>query len=327
MRVAVFGAGAIGGYLAARLAAAGRVDLSLIARGGHLDAIRTDGLTLIEGGATSVHSVRASADAADFGPQDYVLLTLKAHSIPGALDQLTRLLGPETAVVTMQNGVPWWYFHGVGGQYDGARIEAVDPGGLIWERIGPRRVIGSVVYPAVEIEAPGVVRHVDGTRFSLGEPDGSKSRRTADLAAELVAAGLQAPVRSDIRNEIWVKLWGNLAFNPISALTDSTLEDIVADQGTRAVAVAMMTEAQAIGEALGVQFPIALDRRIEGAGKVGAHKTSMLQDLERGRPVEIDALVTAIQELGRLTHIATPTVDTVLALVRRLATERGCYPA
>ena len=326
MRVAVFGAGAIGGYLAARLAAAGRVDLSLIARGGHLDAIRTDGLTLIEGGATSVHSVRASADAADFGPQDYVLLTLKAHSIPGALDQLTRLLGPETAVVTMQNGVPWWYFHGVGGQYDGARVEAVDPGGFIWERIGPRRVIGSVVYPAVEIEAPGVVRHVDGTRFSLGEPVGSKSRRTADLAAELVAAGLQAPVRSDIRNEIWVKLWGNLAFNPISALTGSTLAAIVADRGTRAVAAAMMTEAQAIGETLGIRFPVSLDQRIDGAGKVGAHKTSMLQDLERDRPVEIDALVTAVQELGRLTGVATPTVDAVLALVRRLAIERGCYP-
>ena len=327
MRIAVFGAGAIGGYLAARLAAAGRVDLSLVARGAHLDAIKANGLTLIENGVRSIHTVNASDDAAAFGPQDYVLLTLKAHSIAPALDQIAPLLGPDTAVVTMQNGVPWWYFHRVGGQYDGTRIEAVDRGGLIWDHIGPQRAIGSVVYPAVEVGAPGVVRHVDGTRFSLGEPDGSRSKRTAGLAAELVAAGLQAPVRSDIRNEIWVKLWGNLAFNPISALTGSTLEDIVADQGTRAIAVAMMAEAQAIGEAIGVQFPIGLDRRIEGAGKVGAHKTSMLQDLERGRPVEIDALVTAIQELGRLTQIATPTVDTVLALVRRLAIERGSYLA
>jgi 2-dehydropantoate 2-reductase len=327
MRIAVFGAGAIGGYLAARLAAAGRVELSLVARGDHLDAIKANGLTLIENGARSVQTIDASDDAAAFGPQDYVLLTLKAHSIAPALDRIAPLLGPETAVVTMQNGVPWWYFHGVGGAYDGTRIEAVDRGGRIWDGIGPERVIGSVVYPAVEIEAPGIVRHVDGTRFSLGEPDGSKSRRTTDLAAELVAAGLQAPVRSDIRNEIWVKLWGNLAFNPISALTGSTLEDIVTDRGTRAVAAAMMTEAQAIGEALGVRFPVGLDQRIDGAGKVGAHKTSMLQDLERGRPVEIDALVTAVQELGRLTQIATPTIDAVLALVRRLAMERGCYPA
>ena len=321
MRVAVFGAGAIGGYLAAKLAAAGRVDLSLVARGPHLEAIVSRGLTLIENGRETTHRINAAADAAAFGPQDYVLLTLKAHSITPALDAIRPLLGDRTTVVTMQNGVPWWYFHALGGPHDGTRIEAVDPGGRIWDAIGPRRVVGSVVYPAAEIDAPGVVRHIDGNRFSLGEPDGSISERAQTLAAELIAAGLKAPVRPDIRTEIWVKLWGNVAFNPISALTRSTLGAIVDDPDTRAVARAMMAEAQAIGEALGIRFPLDVDKRIEGAGKVGAHKTSMLQDLERGRPMEIDALVTAVQEVGRLVRAPTPTIDTVLALVRRLAVD------
>lgn len=321
MRVAVFGAGAIGGYLAAKLAAAGRVDLSLVARGPHLEAIASRGLTLIENGREITHRIDAAADAAVFGPQDYVILTLKAHSITPALGAIRPLLGDRTTVVTMQNGVPWWYFHALGGPHDGTRIEAVDPGGRIWDAIGPQRVVGSVVYPAAEIDAPGVVRHIDGNRFSLGEPDGSISERAQTLAAELIAAGLKAPVRPDIRTEIWVKLWGNVAFNPISALTRSTLGAIVGDPDTRAVARAMMVEAQAIGEALGIRFLLDVDKRIEGAGKVGAHKTSMLQDLERGRPMEIDALVTAVQEVGRLVRAPTPTIDTVLALVRRLAAE------
>lgn len=325
MRIAVFGAGAIGGYLAARLAAAGRTELSLVARGPHLAAIREGGLRLVEGGIEHAYPVRASADTAELGPQDYVVLAVKAHSLTGSLDQLAPLIGEGTSVVTMQNGLPWWYFHGLGGPYAERRIEAVDPGGAIWERIGPERVIGAVVYPAAEIDRPGVVRHIEGTRFSLGEPSGQKTARVAALAAELVAAGLQAPVREDIRSELWVKLWGNLSFNPISALTGSTLEAIVADEGTRGVARAMMLEAQAIGEAVGARFLIGVDRRIKGAGEVGAHKTSMLQDLERGRPMEIDALITAVQELGRLTGKPTPTIDTVLALVRRLAIERGCY--
>jgi 2-dehydropantoate 2-reductase len=271
--------------------------------------------------------VRASERAADLGVQDYVVLALKAHSVGPALAQIAPLVGPDTAVVTMQNGVPWWYFYKLGGELDGTRLEAVDPGGLIWSGLGPERVIGSVVYPAVEVDAPGLIRHVEGRRFSLGEPSGEKSERVTRLADEMIAAGLQAPVREDIRSEIWVKLWGNLCFNPISALTGSTLEAIVADDGTRALARAMMLEAQAIGEALGVRFTIDVDRRIKGAGAVGAHKTSMLQDLERGRPMEIDALVTVVQELGRLTDRPTPTIDAVLALVRRLAIERGCYQA
>lgn len=325
MRISIFGAGAIGGYLAAKLAMAGRVDLSIVARGAHLDAIRANGLRLIEDGHESVASVRAAAQAQQLGVQDYVVLALKAHSVAPALEQIAPLLGEGTAVVTMQNGVPWWYFHEIGGPLEGTRLHAVDSGGLIWDRLGPDRVIGSVVYPAAEVDAPGLVRHIEGKRFSLGEPSGEKSERVTRFAEEMVAAGLQAPVRDDIRSEIWVKLWGNLSFNPISALTGSTLAAIVADEATRTLARAMMLEAQAIGESLGVRFPISVDRRIKGAGDVGEHKTSMLQDLERGRPMEIDALVTAVQELGRLTGQPTPTIDSVLALVRRLAIERGCY--
>jgi 2-dehydropantoate 2-reductase len=319
MRVCVFGAGAIGGYVAAKLAAAGRIRPNLVARGAHLEAIRSNGLTLIENGVTTRAEVAAESDAARFGEQDYVLLALKAHSVAPALDALAPLLGPATAVVTMQNGVPWWYFYGTGGPLEGTRIAAVDPGGVIWQRIGPERAIGSVVYVAAEVEMPGVIRLVDNTRISLGEPSGERSARVTALAAELVAAGMQTPVRPDIRGEIWVKLWGNLSFNPLSALTGQTLEQIVADPATRGIARTMMVEAQAIAEKLGVRFPIDIDRRIEGAGKVGAHKTSMLQDLERGRPLEIDALVTAVQELGRLTGIATPTIDLILPLVRARA--------
>lgn len=325
MKITIFGAGAIGGYLAAKLAITGRTDLSIVARGAHLEAIKADGLRLIEDGQEISVPVRAAAKADELGAQDYVVLALKAHSLSPALDQIAPLLGDHTSVVTMQNGVPWWYFHGVGGPLEGTRLNAVDPGGAIWQRIGPDRVIGSVVYPAVEVDAPGLIRHVEGKRFSLGEPSGERSERVTLLAEEMVKAGLQAPVREDIRSEIWVKLWGNLSFNPISALTGSTLAAIVADDGTRAVARTMMLEAQAIGESLGVRFPIAVDRRIKGAGDVGEHKTSMLQDLERGRPMEIDALVSAVQELGRLTDKPTPTIDAVLALVRRLAVERGCY--
>lgn len=325
MRVAVFGAGAIGGHLAAKLAGAGRVDLSLVARGEHLAALRERGLRLIEGDSDNTWPVKASDDPAALGVQDYVILTMKAHSVPPALPSIAPLLGPDTAVVTMQNGIPWWYFYRHGGQFEGTRIEAVDPGGVISAALGPERAIGTAVYIAAEVEAPGVVHHAYGIRISLGEASGEKTERTARLAEEMIAAGLQAPVRTDIRSEIWVKLWGNLSFNPISALTDSTLADIVADDGTRAVARTMMLEAQAIAETLGIVFPIDVDKRIAGAGGVGAHRTSMLQDLERGRPMEIDALVTAVQELGRLTGTPTPSIDLVLALVRRLARTRGCY--
>jgi 2-dehydropantoate 2-reductase len=325
MRVCIFGAGAIGGYIAAKLAATGGCDLSLIARGPHLEAMRTTGLRLIEDGRESIHKVHAEQDPARLGPQDYVVLALKAHSVPGIVDAMQPLLGADTAVVTAQNGVPWWYFHRLAGPYAERRLETVDPGGRIWDAIAPERAIGCVVYPATEVDEPGLIRHVEGDRFPLGEPSGEKSERVLALSKLLVAGGLKAPVRNDIRSDLWVKLWGNLSFNPISALTGATLEQIVADPETRALARHMMVEAQAIGETLGIRFPVDVDRRIKGAGEVGAHKTSMLQDLERGRPMEIDALVGAVAELGRLTGIATPTIDAVLALVRQLGRLRGCY--
>jgi len=325
MRICVFGAGAIGGYMGAKLAAAGQAEVSLVARGPHLAAMRESGLTLIEDGETATVPVTAAQDPAELGPQDYVVITLKAHSVPGVVDAMQPLLGPETTVVMGVNGVPWWYFHGLGGPHDGRRVEAVDPGGRIWDAIGPERVLGCVVYPAAEVPEPGVIRHLEGNRFTLGEPSGEKSERAEALSKALGAAGLKAPVRPKIRDEIWVKLWGNLSFNPISALTGATLDVLCTEPGTRAVARAMMVEAQAIAEDLGVKFPIDVDRRIDGGAAVGAHKTSMLQDLERGRPMEIDALVAAVQELGRITGRPTPTIDTVLALVRQRAELAGCY--
>jgi 2-dehydropantoate 2-reductase len=323
MKVCVFGAGAIGGYLAAKLAGAGKVELTVVARGPHLAAIQAKGLTLIEGGQTATHRVAATGDTSSLPEQDAILLTVKANAVKAALPMLEPLLGTDTAVVTMQNGIPWWYFYDHGGVYEDTMLTTVDPGGFIARGIGAKRAVGAVVYPATGVEAPGVVRHVEGRRISLGEPSGEKTKRVAGIAEALVAAGLQAPVRADIRDEIWLKLWGNLSFNPISALTGATLAAIVADAGTRAVARAMMVEAEAVGKALGVTFPLDVDKRIAGGGAVGEHKTSMLQDFERNRQPEIEPVVGAVAELGRLTRVPTPTIDTVLALVRRLAAERG----
>jgi len=250
---------------------------------------------------------------------------LKAQAVPAAAAGIACLCDTDTAVVMAVNGVPWWYFHALPGPYAETRLTSVDPGSRQWDLIRPERVIGAVVYPACEVVAPGVVRHLAGDRFSLGEPSGAKSERVQRLAEALRAAGFKAPVRSTIRDELWVKLWGNLSFNPLSALTGATLETLCRTPGTRAVARAMMVEAEAIGRALGVSFPVDVDQRIAGAAAVGAHKTSMLQDLERGRALEIDALVTAVQELGRLTGLPTPTIDIVLALVQLRAAEADCY--
>jgi 2-dehydropantoate 2-reductase len=324
MRICIYGAGAIGGLLGARLAKAG-TEVGLIARGPHLAAMRERGLTLRAEGRSFTVRPNATDDPAALGPQDFVIVTLKAHQVPGVVDRLQPLLGPDTAVVMAVNGVPWWYFHGLGGAYEGRRLPSVDPGDRQWTGIGPERIIGCVVYPAAEVVEPGVVELVEGDRFSLGEPSGERTERVERLSQVLIEAGFKAPVRPKIRDEIWVKLWGNLSFNPISALTHATLEAICADTGTRAVARAMMLEAQAIGEKLGVRFPISVDKRIDGAAAVGAHKTSMLQDLERGRPMEIDALVTAVQDMGRLVEVPTPAIDTVLALVRLRARVAGCY--
>ena len=324
MKVCVFGAGAIGGLVGARLAERTDAEVSLIARGPHLAAMRENGLKVRDHDGETTVKVTATDDPAKLGHQDFVLIALKAHSVPAILASLKPLLGPDTAVVTAQNGVPWWYFYRSGDEHEGRRIEAVDPGGRIWDTIGPERAIGCVVHPAADLEEPGVVRHTEGERFPLGEPSGEKSERALALSKLLVAAGFRAPVRPNIRSEIWVKLWGNVSFNPISALTGGTLAAICKHDGTRDVARAMMLEAQGVAEALGIKFPIDVDKRIAGAAEVGEHKTSMLQDLELGRPMEVDALVTAVQELGRLTGRPTPTIDTVLGLIRlRAATPLG----
>jgi len=322
MKICIFGAGAIGGYMGAKLAAVG-ADVSLVARGPHLAALQSKGLTLIEGDRAQTFRVRATDDARTLGPQDYVILTLKAHSVSSVVDKIAPLLGDGSTLVSGVNGVPWWYFHRLGGPLEGTRIASVDPGNVQWDGFGPDRVLGCVVYPAAEVTEPGTITHVEGNRFSLGEPSGERSPRAVRLSDALTAAGLKAPVRPRLRDEIWVKLWGNLSFNPISALTHATLDVLCTDPGTRAVARAMMVEAQIVAEKLGVTFPIDVDRRIDGGAAVGAHRTSMLQDLLAGRPLEIDALVASVAELGRLTGTATPNIDTVLALVRLRARMAG----
>ena len=324
MNVCIFGAGAIGGYMGVKLAKAG-ADVSLVARGPHLAAMQEKGLTLIEEGETTTVPVTASDDPAALGVQDYVIVTLKAHSVPPVVSKMAPLIGPNTTIVSGVNGVPWWYFHKLEGTHEGTRLDSVDPGNVQWDGFGPDRVLGCVVYPAAEVIEPGVIKHIEGTRFSLGEPDGSKSDRAQALSKILANAGLKAPVRPKLRDEIWVKLWGNLSFNPISALTHATLDVLCTDEGTRAVARNMMVEAQEIAERLGVKFPIDVDRRIAGGAAVGAHRTSMLQDLDQGRPMEIDALVASVQELGRVTGVPTPTVDTVLGLIRLRARTAGLY--
>ncbi|ERL97383.1 ketopantoate reductase [Rhodobacteraceae bacterium HIMB11] len=324
MKVCIFGAGAIGGYMGVKLANAG-ADVSLVARGPHLAAMQEKGLTLIEEGETTTVPVTASDDPAALGVQDYVIVTLKAHSVPPVVSKMAPLIGPNTTIVSGVNGVPWWYFHKLEGAHEGTRLDSVDPGNVQWDGFGPDRVLGCVVYPAAEVIEPGVIKHIEGNRFSLGEPDGSKSERAQALSKILANAGLKSPVRPKLRDEIWVKLWGNLSFNPISALTHATLDVLCTDEGTRAVARNMMVEAQEIAERLGVKFPIDVDRRIAGGAAVGAHRTSMLQDLDQGRPMEIDALVASVQELGRVTGVPTPTIDTVLGLIRLRARTAGLY--
>ncbi len=325
MKVCIFGAGAIGGYLGVKLARAG-VDVSLVARGPHLEAIRKDGLTLISEGRSDTVALPASSDPAELGTQDYVVVGLKAHQLPQAAPTMAPLLKDDTAIVTAMNGVPWWYFHGLEGLYRDTRLRSVDPDGVVWASLHPRRAIGCIVYPAAEITRPGVVTHTYSNRFDLGEPDGTRSPRASALSQAMIKAGLKAPVRPRIRDDIWLKLWGNLCFNPISLLTGATLDVIARDPGTRALCRAMMVEAQAVGEALGVRFALDVERRIEGAAEVGAHKTSMLQDLERGRPVEIEALLGAVVEMARLVGSDTPLCDAVLALARQRAAVAGVLP-
>jgi 2-dehydropantoate 2-reductase len=328
MKVAVVGAGAIGGYLGAKLSRAGE-QVTFIARNKNLDAINARGFRLIleDGSEEHAPDVRAVQRMAEAGPQDAVLLTVKAHQVRDVLPELRDLFGPQTMVVTMINGVPWWYFHKLAGPYEGRTLTSVDPDGFIARHIEPERIIGSVVYPASELVEPGVVRVAEGNRFSLGEPSGERSERVEQLSQALMRAGFKAPVARDIRSELWVKLWGNLSFNPISALTQATLEDICRNPKTRELAAQMMREAQAVAEKLGVRFKITLEQRIAGAEAVGAHKTSMLQDVENGRALELEALVGSVVELGRITQTPTPTIDAIYAaaslLAQSLATRKG----
>ncbi|MFN6252227.1 MAG: 2-dehydropantoate 2-reductase [Alphaproteobacteria bacterium] len=324
MKICIFGAGAIGGLMGAKLAAKGDVDVTFIARGPHLAAMREHGVKLISEGTEQIVHPRCVESAEEAGPQDYVLVTLKAHSLPSAAKQMQPLLGPDTAIVSAVNGIPWWYFHGLGGAYEGRIVQSVDPDGQVSALLPPSRAIGCIVYPAAEVTAPGVIDHSYGDRFSLGEPNGSRSPRAQALSEALIAAGFKAPVRPKIRDELWVKLWGNMAFNPISALTTATLDVLTGDEGQRGVARAMMLEGQRVAEALGVRFAIDVDKRIAGAAEVGAHKTSMLQDLERGRPMEIEALLGAVVELADWVGEAAPISRTVLALVRARARAAGC---
>jgi len=326
MKVCIYGAGAIGGHIGALLAQRD-VAVSLVARGAHLEAINRKGLRLRMGDQEIVANVPASDDPATLGVQDYVIVTLKAHQLAGAVEAMQPLLGPETAVVTAMNGIPFWYFYGLDTPYGEARIEAVDPGGVIWDGLGPERVIGCVVYTAAEVIGSGLVQHESGDRYSLGEPDGSKSERALVLGQAMSAAGLKAPVKTNIRDEIWLKLWGNLSFNMIAVLTHGHLEQLASEPGTRAIARAMMVEAQTIAETLGVRFAVDVDRRMDMSKAVGPHTPSTLQDLERGRPMEIDALLTSVQELGRLTKTPTPTIDLILTLVQQRARNAGLYPA
>lgn len=319
MRICIIGAGSIGGLLAVRLAQAGE-HVSVVARGPHLEAIRRDGLKLIgEDGDALVARVAAHANIAAAGPQDLVVLGMKAHQVADVVRDLVPLLHDGTSVMTAQNGIPWWYFMGHGGEWEGRKLASVDPGGVIADNLPAWRVIGSVVYPAAEILAPGVIRLIEGNRFSLSEIDNRKTPRIEAVSQVFTSAGFRAPVVSDIRAEIWTKLWGNLSFNPISALTHATLAQICAFPQTRALAADMMREAQAIGERLGIRFRIPLEKRIAGAQAVGEHKTSMLQDVEAGRAVELDALVGSVIELGEIVGVATPAISAVYACTKLLA--------
>jgi len=327
MKVCIVGAGAIGCFVGARLARAG-VDVTLVARGAHLRALQASGLRLIErDGKAAVHALHAVGTIAEAGAQDLVILALKAHQVGPVARDLAALLHRETDVVTMQNGIPWWYFHRMPGPFEGRPVESVDPGGIVAATIPVRRVVGCVVYPACELVEPGVVRHVEGDRFPIGELDGTMSERAARISRLFESAGLRSPILADIRSEIWLKLWGNLCFNPISALARATLADICAEPHTRALAIAMMREAQAVGATLGASFRVPIERRIEGAARVGRHRTSMLQDVEAGRPTELEALLGSVIELAKLSAIDVPHLEAVHACTALLERTVCALPA
>jgi 2-dehydropantoate 2-reductase len=326
MRIVIVGAGAIGGYIGAKLARAG-AEVVLHARGPHLAAMQAGGLRVIEGDTTFTVRPAVSGDLAAIGPADVVFLGVKAHGLTALAPTLGPLLGPETAVVSTQNGIPWWYFQGTGGEFDGLRLERVDPGGVIAAAIEPRRVIGSLAYFATDLPEPGVIRHIEGNRISFGEPDGSKSERARRIAEALIAAGFRCPVTPRFRHEVWVKLLGNVAFNPISALTRATLEEMVRHPDVSRLVRELMVETEAVAARLGIELPISIEQRMAGAEKVGAHKTSMLQDLEAGRPMELEAVVGAVVELGERMGLSMTATRAVYACARQLdELSRGLAP-
>jgi 2-dehydropantoate 2-reductase len=320
VKIAIVGCGAIGGYVAAKLALAGEA-VTVMARGATLAAVRERGITLQLGDGSSVvaRDLTATSDYARAGAQELVILAVKAHQLEAVAEQVAGLFGPDTVIVTMQNGIPYWYFHRHGGALEGSIVRSVDPQGTLSRLLPAERVLGCVVYPATELIAPGVVKHIEGDRFPIGELDGGRSDRAQRISACFTRAGFKCPVLDDIRAEIWLKLWGNLTFNPISALTRATLAEICQFPPTRELAAAMMTEAQAVAEKLGIRFRVPLERRIAGAEKVGHHKTSMLQDIEARRAPELDALLGSVVELARLTDTPTPHIDTVYGLTHLLA--------
>jgi 2-dehydropantoate 2-reductase len=320
LKTCIVGAGAIGGLIGARLALAGE-EITLIARGPHLAAIREHGLKLIsaDGDEQVARDVAATDKISEAGVHDVVVLALKAHQISEIADDLPALFKTETVVVPLQNGIPWWYFQRHGGEFDGKRLSSLDPDGAIERNIDAGRIIGSIAYPAADKPEPGVIRHVEGLRFPLGELDGAKTERAKAISEVFAKGGFRAPVLTDIRSQIWLKAWGNLSFNPISALTRATLAEMCRFAPTRQLAGSMMAEAKEIAEKLGVTFRHTIEQRIEGAEQVGEHKTSMLQDLEAGRPLELEALVGVVAELGRLTHTPTPSIDAVYSCVKLLA--------
>jgi 2-dehydropantoate 2-reductase len=318
MKVCIVGAGAIGGYMAVRIANAGH-NVSVIARGPHLAAIKARGMKLIEENDEFVaENLTATEFVGELGPMDVVLLALKAHQIVPIVNDMSVLLGPNTVIVTLQNGIPWWYFQNFAGDYANRVVETVDPGGLLFNSIDPDRLIGCIAYPATTISKPGVIQHIEGNRFPVGELSGMKTERVQMVSDLFAESGFKSRIIDDIRSEIWLKLWGNLTFNPISALTHSTLVDICQFPLTRQLAVAMMTEAQTVGERLGAHFRIPMEKRIAGAESVGKHKTSMLQDVEAGKPIEIESMLGAVIELAEVTGVQTPTLRAIYACVSLL---------
>ncbi|MCE2406143.1 MAG: 2-dehydropantoate 2-reductase [Pseudomonadales bacterium] len=323
MKICIYGAGAIGCWLAAHLHRVGYKP-NLVARGAHLDTLKRDGLQITEASKSQSIQVKAFGDQDDLTPQDLIIVTLKAHSISPALHHLTSLIHENTYVLFAVNGVPWWFFYGLGGGRTEQPLHSVDPNGRIWKEIGPQRTIGCVLYPAVELIAPGVIRHVSGDRISIGEPKATNADRTERIATILSNAGCRTAVRRDIRNEIWIKLWGNVAFNPLSVITGGTLDRLATDPGTQYIATRLMEETREIGSHYGARFGMTIRKRIEGAASVGPHKTSMLQDYLQGKPLETSAVLDAVLELASLARVDAPTIRMVQSILHmKLSTERS----